>query len=146
MIGQLFTHKWHSEVGSFMRNLFSWYIIVRDYAQSFGITRKLFRALWLSSPTIFCSNSMVHSFPFPCDLILGSEIPTFLHMAWQHSSRVRVLTHWGRVTHICVNKVGHHWFRLWLVTWPAPSHYLNQRWNIVDYTIGNKLQWNINRN
>ena len=24
----------------------------------------------------------------------------------------------------------HHWFRLWLVAWTAPSHYLNQCWNI----------------
>ena len=32
------------------------------------------------------------------------------------------------------------------VTWLAPSHYLNQRWNIVNLAIGNKLQWNFNRN
>ena len=25
-----------------------------------------------------------------------------------------------------------HWFRLWLVAWPAPSHNLNQCWNIVN--------------
>ena len=40
----------------------------------------------------------------------------------------------------------HHWFRRWLVAWSAPSHYLNQCWNIVDSTLGNKLQWNFNRN
>ena len=28
----------------------------------------------------------------------------------------------------------------------APSHYLNQHWDIVNWTIGNKFQWNINRN
>ena len=27
-----------------------------------------------------------------------------------------------------------------------PSHYLNQCWNIVNWTPGNKLQWNLNRN
>ena len=27
-----------------------------------------------------------------------------------------------------------------------PSHYLNQCWNIVNWIIGNKLQWNLNRN
>ena len=27
-----------------------------------------------------------------------------------------------------------------------PSHYLNQCWNIVNRTLGNKLQWNFNRN
>ena len=34
------------------------------------------------------------------------------------------LTHWGRETHICITKLGHHWFRKWLVAWSAPSHYL----------------------
>ena len=28
----------------------------------------------------------------------------------------------------------------------APSHYLNQWWNIVNCTLGNKVQWNFNRN
>ena len=27
-----------------------------------------------------------------------------------------------------------------------PSHYLNQCWNIVNLTLGNKFQWNLNRN
>ena len=30
--------------------------------------------------------------------------------------------------------------------WLAPSHYLNQCWNIVNWTLRNKLQWNCNRN
>ena len=33
-----------------------------------------------------------------------------------------------------------------LHAWTAPSHHLNQRWNIVNWTLGNKLQWNFNRN
>ena len=28
----------------------------------------------------------------------------------------------------------------------APSHYLNQCWNIVNWTLRNKLRWNFNRN
>ena len=28
----------------------------------------------------------------------------------------------------------------------APNHYLNQCWNIVNWTFMNKLQWNYNRN
>ena len=28
----------------------------------------------------------------------------------------------------------------------APSHYPNQCWNIVNWTLRNKLQWNFNRN
>ena len=40
----------------------------------------------------------------------------------------------------------HQWFRKWLVTYPATSHYLNQCWNSVNWTLGNKLQWNLNQN
>ena len=42
-------------------------------------------------------------------------------------------------------ETNHHWFRKWLVAWLAPSHYLNQCWNIINWTLGNKLQWNLNR-
>ena len=42
--------------------------------------------------------------------------------------------------------INHHWFRQWLVASPAPSHYLNHCWNIVNRTLGDKLQWNCNRN
>ena len=51
------------------------------------------------------------------------------------------------MTHICVsNQTNHHWFRWWLAAWPAPSHNLNQCWNIVNLTHRNKLQWNLNWN
>ena len=33
-----------------------------------------------------------------------------------------------------------------VITWPAPTHYLNQWWNIINSTCRNKLQWNFNRN
>ena len=59
---------------------------------------------------------------------------------------VRALTHWGRVTHICASKPYHHWVRHWLVAWTAPSHYLNECWYIVNWTLRKKCQWNINRN
>ena len=32
------------------------------------------------------------------------------------------------------------------ISWSAPSHYLNQYWNIVNLTLRNKLQWNVNWN
>ena len=41
--------------------------------------------------------------------------------------------------------VSQHWFRSGLVTWPAPSHDLNQCWDILNWTLGNKIQWNLNR-
>ena len=40
----------------------------------------------------------------------------------------------------------HHWFRSWLVSCLIPSHYLNKCWLIVDWTLRNKLQWNMNQN
>ena len=40
----------------------------------------------------------------------------------------------------------HHWLRKWLVAWPTPTHYLDQCWDIVNWTLRNKLQWNLNRN
>ena len=61
----------------------------------------------------------------------------------------RSLTHCGRVTHICVSKptsIGSDNGLSPGRRWPAPSHYLNQCWNIVNWTIGNKPQWNLKRN
>ena len=46
------------------------------------------------------------------------------------------ITYWGRVTHIFVSKLYHHWFRYWLVSYTAPNHYLNQCWDIVSWTTG----------
>ena len=62
---------------------------------------------------------------------------------WYISSSCFLLTHWGRVTHICVGNL--------TIIGPdnglsPPSHYLNQCWNIVNWTLRNKLQWNLNRN
>ena len=56
------------------------------------------------------------------------------------------LTHLPLEPHICVNELGPHWFRYWFVTYLAPSHYLNQCWLIVNWTLGNKLQWRIQEN
>ena len=33
-----------------------------------------------------------------------------------------------------------------MCAWSAPSHYLNQCWNINNWTLRNKLQWNLNQN
>ena len=46
-----------------------------------------------------------------------------------------LLTHLGRVTHICVGKLT-----------IIGSDNLNQCWNVVNWTLGNKLQWNFNQN
>ena len=39
----------------------------------------------------------------------------------------------------------HHRFRWWLGAWSAPSHHLNQWWNVVNWNLRNKLQWNLKR-
>ena len=57
-----------------------------------------------------------------------------------------MLTHLSLVPHICVNELGQHQFRKWLVAYPAPSHYLNQCWVIDNWTLRNKPQWNSNQN
>ena len=61
----------------------------------------------------------------------------------EYFNRSSTLTHWGRVTHIWVSKLN---IIDSSVAWSEPSHYLNQCWIIVNWTLGNKLQWNLNRN
>ena len=46
------------------------------------------------------------------------------------------LTHLPLVPHVCVSESHQHWLRLWLVAYSAPSHYLNQCWDIVNWTLG----------
>ena len=72
----------------------------------------------------------------------------FIEITQLHISSIGffVITLWGRVTHIGVIKLSHDWFRLWLVAWQAPSHYLNQWWNKLNWTLGNIFQWNRNQN
>ena len=52
------------------------------------------------------------------------------------------LTHWGRVTHICVSTTYQHCFRWWLVACLVPSHSLKQCCNIINSTLRNIFQWN----
>ena len=66
-------------------------------------------------------------------------------MAHVLASATAQLTHWGRVTHICVSRLDHHWLRCWLIAWSAPSHYLNQWRDIVDSNLS-KLQSYFKRN
>ena len=49
------------------------------------------------------------------------------------------LTRWGRAMHKCVFELGQHWFRWWFVSCLAPSHYLNQYWLLVNFTLRSKL-------
>ena len=44
------------------------------------------------------------------------------------------------------HSINHHRFRWWLVAWSTPSRYLQQYLNIVNWILGDKLQWNFDRN
>ena len=57
---------------------------------------------------------------------------------------IDVLTHWGRVTHTVYASVNHP--SSVQIIWSAPRSYLNQYWNIVNFNIKNKLQWNLQQN
>ena len=46
---------------------------------------------------------------------------------------------------LCDSTLGLHWFWSWLVAYSVPSHYLNQCWPIVNWTLGNKFQWNLHQ-
>ena len=63
-----------------------------------------------------------------------------------HEEFLVLSTHLPLSLHICVSEWGQHWFRWCLVTYSAPSHYLNQCWVIVNWTLGDKLQWYFNQN
>ena len=66
---------------------------------------------------------------------------------WFESINVLTLTHWGRVTHICVGNLTIIGSDNGLSSGrSAPSHYLNQCRNIINWSLRNKLQWHFNRN
>ena len=67
------------------------------------------------------------------------------HACKEMSGRVHYICLKSQVTH-CVSELSQYWFRWWLLAWSAPSHYLNQWWNIVNQTLGKKLQWNLKQN
>ena len=79
------------------------------------------------------------TFIMPSVLNLNQDYTRFLIRIWLTSLR-------PSDAYIWVIKLGHHWFRWWLVAWPAPSHYLKQYWNNVNWTTRNKFQWNFNQN
>ena len=56
------------------------------------------------------------------------------------------LTHWGWVTHEITSKLTTIGPDNGLVVWRTPRHSLKQYWNIVNWTLRNKLNWNLNRN
>ena len=77
----------------------------------------------------FCLNVLTDF--FPDHNAVTSDKP----VAFKPTYNCITLTHWGRVAHICVRN-------LTIIVSDnglSPSHYLNQYWNIVNWTLGNKL-------
>ena len=56
------------------------------------------------------------------------------------------ITHWGRVTHICVGKLTNICSDNGLSPARRQSIIWTNAWDIVNWTLRNKLQWNFNRN
>ena len=61
-------------------------------------------------------------------------------------SSLNALTHWGQVTHIYISKLTTIGSDNGLSHGQCQSHHLNQCWNIVNWTLRNKLQWYLNLN
>ena len=47
----------------------------------------------------------------------------------------------SRVRHVCVSKLGHHWLKILLLACPRTSHYLDQCWLVINWTLGITLIW-----
>ena len=66
---------------------------------------------------------------------------------WEKKSLLQIffnstLIYLGRVTHICFSKLT----TIGSDNGLLPSYYMNQCWKIVNWTLRNKLQWNLNQN
>ena len=58
---------------------------------------------------------------------LNIEAPRLIEAQWRHLTN-------------------RHWFRQRFLALTAPNCYMNHCWNIVDWTLRSKLQWNLSRN
>ena len=102
--------------------------------QSFATTLVQVMA-WYHQVTSHYLNQCWPRFMSPYDITRPQWVNYSLWQAeWSLSHNE--LTHWGRVMHICIGKI----------TITGSDNYLNQCLSIVNWTLGNKLQWNVNRN
>ena len=90
--------------------------------------------------SVLSTNKLLKLGPSLCWFILRTAIRNL--KAWIHNN-ISQNTMWHNqlissppVPHICVSELGQHWFRWWLGAYSAPSHYLNQCLNIVNWTLG----------
>ena len=86
--------------------------------------------------------------------IMKNALPASINMRPYHAWHIHLIW-WDHRPHF-LTQINEDWamekwiagiaLTHWLVAWTAPCHYLKQCWNIVNWTLGNKLQWNFNRN
>ena len=57
-----------------------------------------------------------------------------------------IITRGGRVTNICISKLGYHWLKLLLVDSSIPDDWLIHWGFIVNWILGNQFQWTMNQN
>ena len=105
--------------------------------QSFGI-------IFISPLTLFLSNC--RSLYIIRNVRAEILCVTISMLHWNLAcSSIATLTHLHLVPHICVEELDKHWFRWWLVAYSAPSHFMNKFPLIVNWTLRNKVQWNLNQ-
>ena len=80
-----------------------------------------------------------YNYPYHAANMGPTSVPS-LYFIWKIPITVRCHPYIDPPTHptpICLQKAK--------IAWPAPSHYLNQCWIIVNWTLRHKLQWNPRR-
>ena len=76
---------------------------------------------------------------WPCKSIAPSSSRTFPGKEVGRGAPMRgvvFITHWSLAIPICVYKLGHHWFRQWLVASSGSSHYQDQCWLTITCALG----------
>ena len=53
--------------------------------------------------------------------------------------KTSTVTHLPLALHVSVGESNQHWFKWWLVAYSSPTHYLEQCWVLVNWTIRNEL-------
>ena len=83
---------------------------------------------------------IVNIMPAEVQACMGADLPqAFPGIFWFQRQK-------GLTLPSTVSEPGQHWFEQWIVAYSVPSHYLNQWWFIVNWTLRNELRWNFNQN
>ena len=113
---------------------------------TFYVSLRIFCTIWSLDTWIWNQHCQATALSFTCSpVITVKDVYDYLRH-WLLGDAAVTFTHLPLVLHICISESGQHRFRQWLVAYAAPSHYLNQGWVIVNWTLRNKLQWNFNKN